>query len=33
MLPFTETVVPEVDIAKKRIVVAPPIETESEEDE
>ena len=32
MLPFTETVVPEVDIAKKRIVVAPPIETESEED-
>jgi len=33
MLPFTEIVVPEVDIAKKRIVVAPPIETESEEDE
>lgn len=32
MLPFTETVVPEVDIAKRRIVVAPPIETEAKDE-
>lgn len=30
MLPFTETVVPEVDIAKRRIVVAPPIEVKGD---
>jgi 16S rRNA processing protein RimM len=32
MLPFTETVVPEVDIAGKRIVVAPPVETEARDE-
>jgi ribosomal 30S subunit maturation factor RimM len=32
MLPFTEIVVPEVDIAGKRIVVAPPVETEARDE-
>ena len=30
MLPFTETVVPEIDLAKRRIVVAPPAEADNE---
>lgn len=33
MLPFTETTVPKVDLARKQIVVVPPSEVEAKEDE
>jgi 16S rRNA processing protein RimM len=33
MLPFTETAVPKIDLAAKRIVVVPPAEIEAKEDD
>ena len=33
MLPFNETTVPKIDLAKKQVVVVPPAETEAREEE